>query len=103
MRPKLEIVVDVILQQLRQEWLAIKCFVQITQRLLFQHLTTYSWIATLNGGQLEKPLLEVRLLTNCRSICTKQLGRASQLHLDRVILRRTLHEKAGRAPRSVKV
>lgn len=34
MRPKLEIVVDVILQQLRQEWLAIKCFVQITQRLL---------------------------------------------------------------------
>ena len=39
MRPKLEIVVDVILQQLRQEWLAIKCFVQITQQLLFWYLT----------------------------------------------------------------
>ena len=35
MRPKLEIVVDVILQQLRQEWLAINCFVQINQRFLF--------------------------------------------------------------------
>ena len=66
-------------------------------------LASYSWIATLNGGHLEKPLLEAKLLTNCRSICTEQLGRASQLHLDRVILRRTLHGKAGCAPRSVKV
>ena len=101
MRLKLDFMVDVMLQELRQEWLAIKCLVQITEPLFFWRLCR--WIATLIERQLEKTVLEANLLTNCRSICTEQPGHASRLHLGRVILRRTLLEIAGRAPRSIEV